>query len=113
MNLNKLRLPRTSKDVKITIPLNKYLSQSDVLKKHLSSDDTFFINSPVGSGKTYAVLSYHVEAYLNNNQRAIYFIVPSRVLANQLINIYKHEQIYKDNKLFIGCPKTLNNKSTK
>lgn len=79
----------------VVYDVNKYLSEAnDMIKKELEECNHILLNANTGLGKTYAIVDFVIK---NNVDDYVFFLVPTRALAEQVSKDYPVFRLFYDN----------------
>lgn len=92
-NSNKQNIKKEEFDVVYNV--NKYLSEAnDMVKKELEKHQHVLLNANTGLGKTYAIVDFVTK---HNIDDYVFFLVPTRSIAEQVAQNYPKFQLFYDN----------------
>lgn len=93
----------TKEEFDVVYDVNKYLSEAnDMIKKELEKHQHVLLNANTGLGKTYAVVDFVIK---NNIDDYVFFLVPTRALAEQVSRDYPMFRLFYDNDTQLPCSK--------
>ena len=79
----------------VVYTVDKYLSEANnMIKKELEKHQHILLNANTGLGKTYAVVDFVIK---NNTDDYVFFLVPTRSIAEQVSRDYPVFQLFYDN----------------
>ena len=85
----------TKEEFDVVYDVNKYLSEAnDMIKKELEENCHLLLNANTGLGKTYAIVDFVTK---NNVDDYVFFLVPTRSLAEQVSKDYPAFRLFYDN----------------
>lgn len=85
----------TKEEFDVVYDVNKYLSEANnMIKKELEKHQHLLLNANTGLGKTYAVVDFVTK---NNIDDYVFFLVPTRSIAEQVSKDYPKFQLFYDN----------------
>lgn len=100
-NKNKQNIKKEEFDV--VYDVDKYLSEAnDMIKKELEECNHILLNANTGLGKTYAIVDFVTK---NNVDDYVFFLVPTRALAEQVSRDYPMFRLFYDNDTQLPCSK--------
>lgn len=100
-NSNKQNITKEEFDVVYTV--DKYLSEAnDMIKKELEESCHVLLNANTGLGKTHAVVDFVTK---NNIDDYVFFLVPTRSIAEQVAQNYPAFRLFYDNDTQLPCSK--------
>lgn len=92
---NKQNKHITKEEFDVVYDVNKYLSEAnDMIKKELEENCHLLLNANTGLGKTYAVVDFVTK---NNVDDYVFFLVPTRSIAEQVSKDYPVFRLFYDN----------------
>lgn len=92
---NKQNKNITKEEFDVTYNVDKYLSEAnDMIKKELEENCHLLLNANTGLGKTYAVVDFVTK---NNVDDYVFFLVPTRSIAEQVSKDYPVFRLFYDN----------------
>lgn len=98
---NKQNITKEEFDVVYTV--DKYLSEAnDMIKKELEESCHVLLNANTGLGKTHAVVDFVTK---NNIDDYVFFLVPTRSIAEQVSRDYPAFRLFYDNDTQLPCSK--------
>ena len=87
----------------VVYDVNKYLSEAnDMIKKELEECNHILLNANTGLGKTYAIVNFVTN---NNIDDYVFFLVPTRSIAEQVSKDYPAFRLFYDNDTQLPCSK--------
>lgn len=94
-NSNKQNKHIKKEEFDVVYDVDKYLSEAnDMIKKELEENCHLLLNANTGLGKTYAVVDFVTK---HNIDDYVFFLVPTRALAEQVSKDYPAFQLFYDN----------------
>lgn len=85
----------TKEEFDVVYDVNKYLSEANnMIKKELEKHQHLLLNANTGLGKTYAIVDFVTK---NNVDDYVFFLVPTRSIAEQVSRDYPAFQLFYDN----------------
>lgn len=85
----------TKEEFDVVYTVDKYLSEANnMIKKELEKHQHLLLNANTGLGKTYAVVDFVTK---NNIDDYVFFLVPTRSIAEQVAQNYPRFQLFYDN----------------
>ncbi len=85
----------TKEEFDVVYTVDKYLSEAnDMIKKELEKHQHILLNANTGLGKTYAVVDFVTK---NNIDDYVFFLVPTRSIAEQVSKDYPVFRLFYDN----------------
>lgn len=85
----------TKEEFDVVYTVDKYLSEANnMIKKELEENCHILLNANTGLGKTYAVVDFVIK---NNIDDYVFFLVPTRSIAEQVAQNYPRFQLFYDN----------------
>ena len=98
---NKQNITKEEFDVVYTV--DKYLSEAnDMIKKELEKHQHLLLNANTGLGKTHAIVDFVTK---NNIDDYVFFLVPTRSIAEQVAQNYPAFRLFYDNDTQLPCSK--------
>lgn len=93
----------TKEEFDVVYDVNKYLSEAnDMIKKELEKHQHVLLNANTGLGKTYAIVDFVTK---NNTDDYVFFLVPTRSIAEQVAQNYPAFRLFYDNDTQLPCSK--------
>ena len=93
----------TKEEFDVVYDVNRYLSEANnMIKKELEECNHILLNANTGLGKTYAVVDFVIK---NNVDDYVFFLVPTRALAEQVSRDYPMFRLFYDNDTQLPCSK--------
>lgn len=94
-NSNKQNKHIKKEEFDVVYDVDKYLSEAnDMIKKELEECNHILLNANTGLGKTYAVVDFVIK---NNIDDYVFFLVPTRSIAEQVSKDYPVFRLFYDN----------------
>lgn len=85
----------TKEEFDVVYDVNKYLSEANnMIKKELEECNHILLNANTGLGKTHAIVNFVTK---NNIDDYVFFLVPTRSIAEQVAQNYPAFQLFYDN----------------
>lgn len=102
-NKNKQQKNITKEEFDVVYDVNKYLSEANnMIKKELEKCNHILLNANTGLGKTHAIVDFVIK---NNIDDYVFFLVPTRSIAEQVSKDYPKFQLFYDNDTQLPCSK--------
>lgn len=93
----------TKEEFDVVYNVDKYLSEANnMIKKELEENCHILLNANTGLGKTYAIVNFVTK---NNIDDYVFFLVPTRALAEQVAQNYPAFRLFYDNDTQLPCSK--------
>lgn len=93
----------TKEEFDVVYNVDRYLSEANnMIKKELEECNHILLNANTGLGKTYAIVDFVTK---NNTDDYVFFLVPTRSIAEQVSKDYPMFQLFYDNDTQLPCSK--------
>ena len=93
----------TKEEFDVVYNVDKYLSEANnMIKKELEKHQHVLLNANTGLGKTYAIVDFVTK---NNIDDYVFFLVPTRSIAEQVSKDYPKFRLFYDNDTQLPCSK--------
>ena len=93
----------TKEEFDVVYNVDRYLSEANnMIKKELEECNHILLNANTGLGKTYAVVDFVTK---NNIDDYVFFLVPTRSIAEQVAQNYPAFRLFYDNDTQLPCSK--------
>ena len=93
----------TKEEFDVVYTVDKYLSEANnMIKKELEECNHILLNANTGLGKTHAIVDFVTK---NNTDDYVFFLVPTRSIAEQVSKNYPKFQLFYDNDTQLPCSK--------